>query len=171
MTVIKAYESGQIQFENRDSSKQKHAILYVPLKGKSDIYGVLQVIAPDVSVFPSEELEFIKLLSECAGNALSNANTYQQSKRMISDLQLINQTAHQLNSNQPLVETLTFMAEQIKTSFEAQEVGFFYSVKTYKKQKQFLALHRSFLHSSLKLTSTILKGNFSRVTSPYLLEI
>ncbi|MDR4948875.1 sensor domain-containing diguanylate cyclase [Neobacillus cucumis] len=166
MTVIKAYESGQIQFENRDSSKQKHAILYVPLKGKSDIYGVLQVIAPDVSVFPSEELEFIKLLSECAGNALSNANTYQQSKRMISDLQLINQTAHQLNSNQPLVETLTFMAEQIKTSFEAQEVGFFLFSKDLQKAKAIPGSTPFFFTQQSQTYIDYIKGKFQQSNEP-----
>jgi len=133
MNVINAYENGEIQFERSDVSK--HAALYAPLKGKSGVYGVIQMIAPEVTEFPADEAEFIRLLSECAGGALESAKIHQQSQRTISDLQLINKTSHQLNSNRPLVETMSFMAEQIKSSFEAQEVGFFLFTKDQLKAK------------------------------------
>ncbi|WP_040207619.1 sensor domain-containing diguanylate cyclase [Neobacillus jeddahensis] len=121
--AINTYVSGQVHFET--SFIDKHAVLYVPLKGKQGVYGVLQIIAPDCSEIPTNEIEFITLMSACAGGALENAQLFQQTKRTISELQLINDTSYQLNSNQPLAETLTFMSEQIKDYFEAQEVGFF----------------------------------------------
>ncbi|MEH7418347.1 diguanylate cyclase [Neobacillus drentensis] len=127
MTVIRAYESGEIQIETSETCK--HAALYAPLKGKSGVYGVIQVIAPEVTGFPDGEAEFIQLLSTSAGSALENAKIHQQSKKTISDLQLINNTSHKLNSNQPLVDTMIYMSEQIKRSFEADEVGFFLFTK------------------------------------------
>ncbi|UII55196.1 diguanylate cyclase [Cytobacillus spongiae] len=122
ISAMQAYVTGSIQFE--DSLQEKRSILYAPLKGKQGVYGVLQVIAPNTLVFPKNEVEFITLLANTAGSALENAQLYQQSKRLISDLQLINETSHRLNSNLRLTETMTYMAEQICSSFGAEEVGF-----------------------------------------------
>ncbi|WP_066063457.1 sensor domain-containing diguanylate cyclase [Neobacillus soli] len=123
IAAINAYVSGDVQFEN--SLIDNHAIIYAPLKGHQGVYGVLQVIAANTPEFPGNEVEFITLLAGSAGSALENAQLYQQSRREISDLQLINETAHRLNSNLRLTETMTFMSEQITASFEAQEIGFF----------------------------------------------
>ena len=122
MAAMQAYVSGNIQFE--DSLKDKSSILYVPLKGKQGVYGVLQVISPNTMMFPKNEIGFITLLANTAGSALENAQLYQQSKRLIADLQLINETSHRLNSNLRLTETMNFMCKQIMGSFHAQEVGF-----------------------------------------------
>ncbi|WP_335516431.1 sensor domain-containing diguanylate cyclase [Neobacillus drentensis] len=132
--AINAFVSGNVQFES-SYVEQMHAILYAPLKGKQGVYGVLQVIAPDTSEFPANEVEFITLLSGCAGGALENAQLYQQSLRTISDLHLISETSHQLNSNQPLAVTFDFMSKQIKASFDAEEVGFFLFSRNQAKAK------------------------------------
>ncbi|MDQ0221093.1 diguanylate cyclase [Peribacillus cavernae] len=124
VAAMQAYVTGTIQFEN--SLTEKKSVLYAPLRGKQGIYGVLQVIAPNSLVFPENEVEFITLLANTAGSALENAQLYQQSKRLISDLQLINETSHRLNSNLRLSETITYMKEQIIKSFDAQETGFIF---------------------------------------------
>jgi diguanylate cyclase (GGDEF)-like protein len=122
IAAMQAYVTGAIQFE--DSISEKKSVLYAPLKGKQGVYGVLQVIAPNALVFPESEVEFISILANTAGGALENAQLYHQSKRLIADLQLINETSHQLNSNLRLTETMTYMAEQIIKSFDAEEAGF-----------------------------------------------
>jgi diguanylate cyclase (GGDEF)-like protein len=122
IAAMQAYVTGAIQFE--DSISEKRSVLYAPLKGKQGVYGVLQVIASDALVFPESEVEFISILANTAGGALENAQLYHQSKRLIADLQLINETSHQLNSNLRLTETMTYMAEQIIKSFDAEEAGF-----------------------------------------------
>lgn len=122
ITAMQSYVSGQVQFE--DSIVEKNSIMYAPLKGKQGVYGVLQVIATDVLVFPQNEVEFIKLLANTAGGALENAKLYEQSRRLVSDLRLINETSHQLNSNLRLSDTMNFICRQIMDSFAAQEVGF-----------------------------------------------
>ncbi len=122
IAAMQAYVTGSVQFE--DSIQEKRSVLYAPLKGKQGVYGVLQVIAPNTLMFPKNEVEFITLLANTAGSALENAQLYQQSKRLIADLQLINETSHRLNSNLRLTETMTFMSEQILRSFDAEEAGF-----------------------------------------------
>ncbi|MEQ6388710.1 sensor domain-containing diguanylate cyclase [Bacillaceae bacterium S4-13-58] len=117
-----AYLTGNMQFEDRVMEKQ--SCLYAPLKGRQGVYGVLQVISPSSLIFPNEEVEFIALLAATAGNAIENARLYQQSKRLISDLQLVNETSHKLNSNLRLNETISYMTKQIIQSFQAEEVGF-----------------------------------------------
>ncbi|WP_226085500.1 sensor domain-containing diguanylate cyclase [Mesobacillus sp. S13] len=122
LTAMQSYVSGQIQFE--DSVIEKNSIMYAPLKGKQGVYGVLQVIAPNSQVFPQNEVEFIKLLANTAGSALENAKLYEQSRKLIADLQLINETSHQLNTSLRLTDTMKFICGQIIKSFNAQEVGF-----------------------------------------------
>ncbi|MBY0124110.1 diguanylate cyclase [Bacillus sp. S/N-304-OC-R1] len=122
IAAMQAYVTGNIQFE--DSIHNKRSVLYAPLKGKQGVYGVLQVIASNTIVFPDSEVEFITLLANTAGSALENAQLYQQSKRLITDLKLINETSHRLNSNLRLTETMAYMTDQITSSFRAEEVGF-----------------------------------------------
>jgi diguanylate cyclase (GGDEF)-like protein len=123
MAIMQSYVTGSVQFE--DSVLEKKSILYAPLKGKQGVYGILQVTAPNTLVFPKNEVEFISLLANTAGGAIENAQLYEQSKQLISDLQLINDTSHRLNSNLPLYETMKYMTEQMVKTFGAEEVGFF----------------------------------------------
>lgn len=122
MAAMEAYVTGTVQFED---SLPWESALYAPLKGKQGVYGVLVVYAPNTSAFPRNEVEFITLLANTAGSAMENTQLYQQSRRLIADLQLINETSHCLNSNLRLLETIHYMSEQIIKSFKAQEVGFF----------------------------------------------
>ncbi|WNF36071.1 diguanylate cyclase [Bacillaceae bacterium IKA-2] len=118
-----AYLTGKIQIE--DIVKERRSIVYAPLRGKQGVYGVLKIIANDSFVFPKDEIDFIEVLADTGGNAIENAELYQQSRRLVEDLQLINKTSHQLNSNLRLSETINYMTQQIKSSFSAQEIGFF----------------------------------------------
>lgn len=122
LSAAQAFVTGEIQLE--DSIEDKNSSLYAPLKGKQGVYGVLQVIAPNSLIFPNEEVQLISLLAQTAGSALENAKLYQQSKQLITDLQLINETSHQLNTNLRLNEAMTYMSQQIINSFNAMEVGF-----------------------------------------------
>lgn len=123
ITAMEAYVTGNVQVENSMQSHQ--STLYAPLKGKQGVYGVLVVNAPNTLVFPKNEIEFITLLANTAGSALENAQLYHQSRKLIEDLQLINETTHCLNSNLRLSETIHYMSKQIIKSFGSQEVGFF----------------------------------------------
>lgn len=121
VAAMNAYVTGTIQQEQIEELET--VVLYAPLIGKQGVYGVLQVIAPNTVTFPNNEIEFINLLAATAGSALENAQLYQQSKRLITDLQLINETSHKLNSNLRLSETMEFLKQQIIKSFHADETG------------------------------------------------
>ncbi len=120
--AARAYLTGEVQFE--DSLKERRSMLYAPLMGRQGTYGVLKVTAPSAMVFPKEEVAFILLLANTAGSALENAQLYQQSRQLIMDLKLINETSHRLNTFTRLSDTTSFMAEQITRFFKAEEAGF-----------------------------------------------
>lgn len=133
ISAMQAYVTGTIQLE--DTLQEKKSILYAPLKGKQGVYGVLQVITPNTMAFPKNEVEFITLLANTAGSALENAQLYQQSRKLITDLQLINETTHRLNSDLRLTETISFMTGQIKSSFNAEEIGFILVSEDFEQMK------------------------------------
>ncbi|MEI2666608.1 sensor domain-containing diguanylate cyclase [Rossellomorea sp. LJF3] len=119
----RANESAMQAFVNGSIESGEEDILYAPLKGKQGIYGVLEVKSVSRD-FTDQKIEFIRLLAYTAGSALENAKLYEQSKRLITDLQLINETSHQLNLNLRLSETVLFLKKQIKRSFQASAIGF-----------------------------------------------
>ncbi|MCR8850910.1 sensor domain-containing diguanylate cyclase [Rossellomorea sp. SC111] len=120
----RATESAMQAFVNGSIESGEEDILYAPLKGKQGIYGVLEVKSVSHDTFTDQKIEFIRLLAYTAGSALENAKLYEQSKRLITDLQLINETSHQLNLNLRLSETVLFLKKQIKRSFQASAIGF-----------------------------------------------
>ncbi|HEX7064804.1 MAG TPA: diguanylate cyclase [Bacillales bacterium] len=117
----KAFLTGRLQFEPLNG---KPGSIYAPLRGNQGVYGVLQVKVPDVSLVSDSDIELIKLVAGTGGNALENAQLYEQSQRLITDLQLINKISHKLNSNLCLSDSIRFMVKQIICSFDAEEVGF-----------------------------------------------
>ncbi len=119
-----ANESAMQAFVNGSIEAGEEDVLYAPLKGKQGIYGVLEVNSMSHDTFTDHKIEFIRLLAYTAGSALENAKLYEQSKRLITDLQLINETSHQLNLNLRLSETVMFLKKQIKRSFQASAIGF-----------------------------------------------
>ncbi|WP_081727929.1 diguanylate cyclase domain-containing protein [Alkalihalobacillus hemicellulosilyticus] len=118
--VEHAYVTGEIQIVKR---KDK-LTLFVPLRGKQGVYGVMEIKAPHTYQLPKGEVEFIQMLADTGGNALENAELYQQSRHLIQDLQLINETTHQLNEHRRLTDIVYYMTSQIIESFGAEEVGF-----------------------------------------------
>ncbi|WP_026089388.1 MULTISPECIES: sensor domain-containing diguanylate cyclase [Bacillus] len=151
IVAMQAYVTGTIQLE--DSLVERSFLLYAPLKGRQGVYGVLQVISPNTLVFPRSEVEFITLLAYTAGSAIENAQLYQQSKRLIADLQLINETSHNLNSNLRLSETMGYMRDQIRKSFNAEEIGFV----MYTADNEVKVLHGSSSFFNLELSSVYIQ--------------
>lgn len=119
--AMRAYVSGVAAVQ-----EDLYPVLYAPLKGKQGVYGVLQAISKSEAKFQKGQIEFISLLANAAGSALENVKLYEQSRRLIEDLQLINDTSHKLNSTLRLKETIQFLHTQIASSFKASAVGFVY---------------------------------------------
>lgn len=120
----KAFITGDVQLEER--VKERHTCLYAPLKGKQGVYGVLQIVSPNIVCFPHKDIEFIKTFANVTGQAIENATMYQTSNHLVTDLKLINHVTHKLNSNLKLSEIITIMKEQMINICHPTHIGFIY---------------------------------------------
>ena len=122
--AMEAFVTGKDQSITHERTKD--LFFYSPLKGKQGVYGVLQVVINHPIKLNDQDRNFMIMLANAAGTAMENAQLYDQSKRLIKDLQLINETSHRLNKNLRLIDTMNYMSTRILESFRADEVGFFY---------------------------------------------
>lgn len=124
-STIEAFVSGELKEEVVPDDGDCR-LLNAPIKGRQAIYGILQVKAPSSYLFTNTEKEFIRMLAQASGNSLENAKLYHQSHRLISDLQLINETSHRLNMKLTINEMLLFLQKQLLKSFQPMEIGFLF---------------------------------------------
>lgn len=120
--TVEAFVSGELTTEL--ASDLDCRLLNAPIKGRQAIYGILQVSAPTTYLFSTTEKDFVRMLAQASGNALENAKLYHQSHRLVSDLQLINETSHRLNMRIDVYEMLLFLQKQLLKSFQPMEVCF-----------------------------------------------
>ncbi len=125
--TIEAFVSGDLTTEL--ASDLNCRLLNAPIKGRQAIYGILQVSAPPTYLFSTTEKDFVRMLAQASGNALENAKLYHQSHRLVSDLQLINETSHRLNMRIDIHEMLLFLQKQLMKSFQPMEVCFAFKNK------------------------------------------
>lgn len=118
-----AFISGQLQI--KISRGQTH--LYAPLVGKQGIYGVLQILSAHPIVLSNLDKEFIKQFSSISGRAIERMIMYEDSKGLVADLQMINQTSHEINSHQQQDQILQLVKTKIRTTSNASEIGFIFS--------------------------------------------
>ncbi|MFJ5768289.1 diguanylate cyclase domain-containing protein [Psychrobacillus sp. NPDC093180] len=125
--TVDAYVSGEITTEIEEDLGVR--LINVPIKGKQGIYGILQLAVPTDYIFSTRQKEFATSLAETTGNALENAKLYIQSHKLVSDLQLINETSHTLNTNISLDEMLVFLRNQLIKSFIPEQICFVFIEK------------------------------------------
>ncbi|MGM8365851.1 diguanylate cyclase domain-containing protein [Virgibacillus sp. W0181] len=121
----KAFITGKMQ-QKTDKAQEK-TFLYAPLNGSQGVYGVIQIAVPRVVSIPHDEIEFIRRFANTAGYAIERVTLYQNSTRLVSDLQLINDTSHKLNSNLKLNEIIQIIKHQMAASCPDAQIGFIYS--------------------------------------------
>jgi len=121
--AMESYVGGVVKVEHL--WKENKSILYAPLKGNQGVYGLLEVDSP-LFQLSGEEIEFIRLLAQTGGSAFENAKLYQQSRHLIADLKMINETSRQLNSNMPFSDTVLFLHSKILSAFRASAAGFIF---------------------------------------------
>ncbi|WP_240374598.1 diguanylate cyclase domain-containing protein [Bacillus piscicola] len=109
--IQKTYVTGTVQFE--ETSEPGTAVLYVPLRGRQGVYGVLQILGTYPVMSSELEQEFIIALADLGGNALENRELYEQSRTLVKDLQLLNETSRLLNSHLRIDEIINSMRIQI----------------------------------------------------------
>lgn len=121
-STIEAFVSGELTIER--ANDLNCTMINAPIKGRQAIYGILQVRAPQTYEVEKRQQNFIRMLAQASGNALENAKLYHQSHRLISDLQLINETSHRLNMRLNIDEMLMFLEKQLVKSFQPTELAF-----------------------------------------------
>src|SRR5690625_893856 len=120
----KAFMTGKVQIEELEHNDS--TCLYAPLRGRQGVYGVLQVIVPQVLHIPDQEIYFFSNLAKITGQAIENASLYQSSHHLVTDLKLINKVSHKLNSNLEITEIVSLVKNQVQTIFDPYEIGFVY---------------------------------------------
>ncbi|WP_052345814.1 sensor domain-containing diguanylate cyclase [Paucisalibacillus sp. EB02] len=122
-----AFLNGEVLIENR--IKEKDTCIYAPLKGHQGVYGVLQIIAPTIFGVQDEDILFITKFSNTAGLAIESTTLYQNSNHLVSDLRLINDLTHKLNSHLDLIEITKLVRNQISQICHPEEIGFIYNMQ------------------------------------------
>lgn len=120
----KAFITGEVQIEER--TDPNHTRLYAPLRGSQGVYGLIQMIAPRTMNFTHSELDFIAQVSKTAGKALENSILYESSVDRASNLKLINNATHRLNSYLSLSDIVRILKSEIISICEPAEIGLIY---------------------------------------------
>lgn len=124
-SAVDAFLSGELTVEK--AVDLSCSLMNAPIRGRQGIYGVLQIMAPKDFEFTVTQKNFIKLISNAAGSALENASLYEQSHRLVNDLQLVNEASRKLNSNLDLQEMIAFLMTQFKKAFKPSEMAFVFN--------------------------------------------
>lgn len=119
-----AFITGDIHIEN--GINPDHNRLYTPLLGRQGVYGVIQMTSKEIIYFSESELDFITNISNTAGKALENAVLYEDSIDQASDLRLINQATHRLNSCLELTELVGVLKKELVDICRPSEIGIVY---------------------------------------------
>ncbi|MGG0656327.1 sensor domain-containing diguanylate cyclase [Rummeliibacillus pycnus] len=161
-STIEAFVSGETTIEQ--ATDINHRLLNAPIIGKQGIYGVLQIFAPADYVFSSREKKFIQHLAQTSGNALENAKLYHQSHRLVSDLQLINETSQRLNMKLNKEEILSFLIKQLNKSFTPSAICFML-IENNEYQKA-NGTSSFFYEDEAKLYNTYITNHFENSVDP-----
>lgn len=124
-SAIEAFVSGEMTSEPLSDSNI--TLINAPIKGRQAIYGILKLKAPTDHYLSATQLNLIRMLTNTAGSSLENASLYNQSHRLIEDLQLINETSRKLNSNMPFNEMIAYLKQQLTTAFKPSEIAFVFT--------------------------------------------
>lgn len=118
----RAFINGKYEIEYNDKLNETN--IYTPLTGNQGVYGVIETILPEISKSLDEEIIFLKQFAQMIGQSIERTSLYQSSNRLVSDLQMINEASHKLNSNLEKKGIIDTVRKQIVESCYASEVGF-----------------------------------------------
>src|SRR5699024_4886764 len=86
--VIITLINNELQFEYDDEKKQTY--IYSPMSGEQGVYGVFQLIIPQIIEFVDSEISFLLEFTNMIGRAIERTTLYQSSHQQVTDLQIIN---------------------------------------------------------------------------------
>ncbi|WP_025786095.1 sensor domain-containing diguanylate cyclase [Sporosarcina sp. D27] len=123
-STVEAFLSGELTL-GKDAEHDAE-ILSAPVKGMQGTYGILQLSAPRHYTFTPMQKEFVRNISESAGHAIENTSLYDQSHRLIRELQLVNEVSKKLTERLSFEEMITYIYNRLKETFEPEEVAIVY---------------------------------------------
>jgi diguanylate cyclase (GGDEF)-like protein len=109
-----AYLSGSLRVSLQDGGQQ----LAVPFAGKQGVYGVLRIVTPE-QLSDDLDVRFLETLAGAAGAAFEKAKLHEQANFLVSELRLINELTHRLNSSLKLSDTIQFASSELLNIFRA----------------------------------------------------
>lgn len=127
-SAVDAFLSGDLTIENAPDLSA--SLMNAPIRGRQGIYGVLQIIAPTDTDFTETQKDFIRMITNATGSALENASLYEQSHRLVDDLQLVNEASRKLNSNLDFEEMIAYLKGQFLKAFCPSEMAFVFYDET-----------------------------------------
>ncbi|WHT47751.1 hypothetical protein QNH10_16770 [Sporosarcina thermotolerans] len=122
-SAVDAFLSGDLTIE-KNAEDLNGILMNAAIGGRQGTYGVLQIVAVNGTDFTATQKNFIKLITNVAGSALENANLYEQSYRLVSDLQLVDETSKELNSNLDIEDMYDYLDVQFRNAFSPDEMAF-----------------------------------------------
>ncbi|MDN4607010.1 sensor domain-containing diguanylate cyclase [Sporosarcina highlanderae] len=122
-SAVDAFLSGDLTIE-KNAEDFKGTLMNAPIGGRQGTYGVLQIVTTKDAAFSSTQKNFVKLITNVAGSALENATLYEQSHQLVSDLQLVDETSRELNSNLDLGDMYAYLNAQFMKAFNPDEIAF-----------------------------------------------
>lgn len=121
----KAFVTGETIIYEKDQRKA----ISSPIRGNQGSYGVLQLIQTTTNKELTQDAQNISILADTVGTALENANLYQQSQRLITQLKLINETSEQLSKTLDLEQNTDFMLSKIFETFKPEGIHYLSYIK------------------------------------------
>lgn len=118
---IQSFLTGDIT--RNETNDSPYRFLYIPLKGRQGVYGVLEVATNDADLFGNKDIRFLSSLAEITSQAIENAQLYQQSKQLVNNLRLVTEVSRHLNKRLRVSDIGTYFAEELKHSFDAESVA------------------------------------------------
>lgn len=122
--ITRVFMTGELEMESRIEEKSKY--IFAPLIGEQSVYGVLELITPIDKYIGDQEVGFISDFAELAGKALEKTILYEDSLLQITNLTLLNEIIHELNTTSELSKITTHISKKISTITNASQVGFIY---------------------------------------------
>lgn len=92
-----------------------------PIKGKQGMYGVIHLRFPEEKSMADAEkdMAYLTVLAEYAGSAFEIARLYEQSNKLVKELQTINELTRTLNKSLHLADILAFANQELLNVFSA----------------------------------------------------
>ena len=104
-----------------------HSLLIVPLRSGDETIGALGLGSAEPDAYKEQELVLAQLLATVVAIALQNASVFDDAKRRIAQIELVNELAQDLTSTLELDHLLSAAVDSIRKAFNYFDVSIFFS--------------------------------------------